>query len=45
MISEKNKLTFAVQGCQNKSTSWQMERNMLSPYYTTRWEDLWTIKI
>jgi DNA polymerase V len=41
----KNKLKFAVQGCPNKSASWHMERNMLSPCYTTRWEDLWTIKI
>lgn len=41
----KNKVKFAVQGYQNKSTSWQMDRNMLSPCYTTRWEDLWTIKI
>lgn len=41
----KNKLKFAIQGCPNKSASWHMERNMLSPCYTTRWEDLWTIKI
>jgi DNA polymerase V len=41
----KSKLKFAVQGFPNKSTSWQMERNMLSPCYTTKWEDLWTINL
>lgn len=41
----KNTVKLAVQGYQNKSTGWQMERNMLSPCYTTRWNELWTIKI
>lgn len=29
----KNKVKFAVQGSQNKSTSWRMERNTLSLLY------------
>jgi DNA polymerase V len=41
----KNTVKFAVQGCQTQKTSWHMERNMLSPCYTTRWEDLWIIKV
>lgn len=41
----RNTIKFAVQGYQNSSTSWQMERNRLSPCYTTKWDELWTITV
>jgi DNA polymerase V len=39
----RNTVKYAVQGTQTKVAGWHMERNKLSPCYTTRWEDLWTV--
>lgn len=38
----KGALYFAGQGIQQQ---WQMKRDMLSPRYTTRWEDLPVVKV
>jgi DNA polymerase V len=39
----RNKVRFAVQNFTSKDAAWKMERNHLSPCYTTNWEELWTV--
>lgn len=40
----QNTVKLAIQGNSQK-TSWQMERKHLSPCYTTKWDELWTINL
>jgi DNA polymerase V len=40
----RNKVRFAAQGYPGKQTPWLLRKEHLSPCYTTRWEDIWTVK-
>ena len=35
---------FAVQGYPKVHTTWLLKREHLSPCYTTKWEQIWTVK-
>jgi DNA polymerase V len=41
----KNTVIVAAQGFPGKNSAWKMERNHLSPCYTTKWDELWTVRI
>jgi DNA polymerase V len=40
----RNTVRFAAQGYPNKQTAWLLRREHLTPCYTTRWDQLWTVK-
>lgn len=42
-LNGKNTLFLATQGIQQKS-QWQMNRNLMSPRYTSRWDELLVVK-
>ena len=40
----RNTVRFAAPGSPNKQTTWLTHRKYFSPCYTTRWNQVWTIK-
>jgi DNA polymerase V len=40
----RNKVRFAAQGYPDKGTTWLLRKEHLSPCYTTKWDQLWTVK-
>jgi DNA polymerase V len=41
----KDTVIVAAQGFPGKNSAWKTERNHLSPCYTTKWDELWTVRI
>ncbi|QHT66413.1 Y-family DNA polymerase [Rhodocytophaga rosea] len=41
----RNTVIVAEQNFPDKNTAWKMERNYLSPCYTTKWEELWMVTV
>jgi DNA polymerase V len=41
----KNTVIVAEQNFPAKNTTWKMERGHLSPCYTTKWDELWTVRV
>jgi DNA polymerase V len=41
----KNTVVVATQQLPRQEAAWKMERGYLSPCYTTRWDELWTVRM
>jgi DNA polymerase V len=40
----RDKVRFAAQGYPGRQTTWLLKKEHLSPCYTTKWEQIWTVK-